>query len=60
MEVTDINKIRRKKLKGGIGIKNVDERIKLIYGEEFGVKIVSEKGYGTIVSIKIPIKNEDK
>lgn len=60
MEVTDINKIKRKKLKGGIGIKNVDERIKIIYGEEFGVKIVSEKGYGTIVSIKIPIKNEDK
>ena len=60
MEVTDVNKIKRKKLKGGIGIKNVDERIKIIYGEEFGVKIVSEKGYGTIVSIKIPIKNEDK
>jgi two-component system, sensor histidine kinase YesM len=60
MEVTDINKIKRKKLKGGIGIKNVDERIKLIYGEEFGVKIVSEKGYGTIVSIKIPINKSDK
>jgi len=60
MEVTDINKIKRKKLKGGIGIKNVDERIKLIYGEEFGVKIVSEKGYGTIVSIKIPINKRDK
>lgn len=60
MEVTDINKIKRKKLKGGIGIKNVDERIKLIYGEEFGVKIVSEKDCGTIVSIKIPINKKDK
>lgn len=60
MEVTDINKIKRKKIKSGIGIKNVDERIKLIYGEEFGVKIVSEKDYGTIVSIKIPISKVDK
>ncbi len=60
MEETDINKIRRKNLKGGIGIKNVDERIKLIYGEEFGVKIVSEKEYGTIVSIKIPIDKKEK
>ena len=55
MEVTDINKLKKKKIKGGIGIKNVDERIKLIYGEEFGVKIDSELGYGTIISIKIPV-----
>lgn len=60
MEVTDINKIKRKKIKSGIGIKNVDERIKLIYGEEFGVKIVSEKDYGTIVSIKVPVSKVDK
>ena len=60
MKETDINKIKSKKLKGGIGIKNVDERIKLIYGEEYGVKIVSEKDYGTIVSIKIPINKKEK
>ncbi len=61
MEVTDINKLKKKKIKGGIGIKNVDERIKLIYGEEFGVKIDSELGYGTIISIKIPVsKDQDE
>lgn len=60
MNETDINKIKSKKLKGGIGIKNVDERIKLIYGEEYGVKIVSEKDYGTIVSIKVPINKKEK
>ena len=60
MEVTDINKLRSKKIKGGIGVKNVDDRIKLIYGEEFGVRLESEVGYGTIVSIKIPINiNKD-
>lgn len=55
MEVTDINKLKSKKFKGGIGVKNVDDRIKLIYGEEFGIRLDSEVGYGTIVSIKIPI-----
>ena len=38
----------------GIGIKNVDERIKLIYGESYGVEIVSALGIGTTVRIKLP------
>lgn len=38
----------------GIGIKNVDERIKLLYGNEYGVQITSEKGRGTTVKIKLP------
>lgn len=60
MEVTDIKKLKSKKFKGGIGVKNVDDRIKLIYGEEFGVRLDSEVGYGTIVTIKIPINaNKD-
>lgn len=38
----------------GIGIKNVDERVKMIYGKEYGVHVESEKNCGTIVRIKIP------
>lgn len=45
---------KNKKRKRGIGIKNVDERIKLIYGEEYGIKIESEIGFGTCISIVIP------
>lgn len=60
MESNNINKLTKKSLKSGIGIKNVDDRLKIIYGEEFGIKIESEKGYGTIVSIKIPIIQETK
>lgn len=59
MEVTDINKLKSKKFKGGIGVKNVDDRIKLIYGEEFGIRLDSEVGYGTIVTIKIPINSKE-
>lgn len=37
----------------GIGLKNVDKRLKLLYGEESGLFIESESGKGTIVTIKI-------
>lgn len=40
----------------GIGIHNVDERIKLIYGMGYGVEVQSEPGLGTSISIKLPIE----
>jgi two-component system sensor histidine kinase YesM len=39
----------------GIGIRNVHERIQLIYGESYGVTISSELNEGTKVRITIPI-----
>jgi len=39
---------------GGYGIKNVDERIKLRYGEEYGIAIASIFGAGTTVRIILP------
>ncbi len=38
-----------------IGLYNVDRRIKLMYGEEYGVDIRSEKFEGTVVRIILPI-----
>ncbi|MDQ0232536.1 sensor histidine kinase [Metabacillus malikii] len=38
----------------GIGIKNIDSRIKLVFGEEYGVKIESTLNLGTKVIIVIP------
>lgn len=38
-----------------IGLYNVQKRISLLYGQEFGIKIESEKEKGTKVSIKLPI-----
>jgi two-component system response regulator YesN len=38
---------------GGVGIKNVDKRIKLYYGEEYGVNIDSIIGEGTTVYIRV-------
>ena len=42
----------------GIGIKNVHERIQLLYGLRYGVAITSERGEGTKVVIRLPIKKE--
>ncbi len=38
-----------------IGICNVNQRIRLKYGDSYGVTIESEAGKGTIVTIKLPI-----
>lgn len=38
----------------GVGLKNVNERIKLCYGEEYGLEILSEVDVGTTVNIRIP------
>lgn len=44
-----------RKLFSGIGVKNVHERIQLLYGDMYGVEIWSEIGKGTCVKISLPI-----
>lgn len=36
------------------GVRNTDERLKLFFGKEYGLRIVSKEGKGTSVEIKIP------
>ncbi len=45
----------KRQLFTGIGVKNVHERIRLLYGEPYGVTITSEPGEGTKVKIRIPL-----
>jgi two-component system sensor histidine kinase YesM len=40
--------------KNGIGLMNVDQRIKLYYGESYGVHIHSIVGEGTTVTLRLP------
>ncbi|HAA25536.1 MAG TPA: sensor histidine kinase [Ruminiclostridium sp.] len=40
---------------GGVGLKNVNERIKLFFGELYGIEIFSTLDVGTTVNIRIPI-----
>ncbi|PLS09628.1 cache domain-containing sensor histidine kinase [Neobacillus cucumis] len=41
---------------GGIGLKNVHQRLKLTFGEKYGVQLQSRIGEGTIVRVKLPLK----
>ena len=42
----------------GIGVNNVDERIKLYFGEKYGLNIISKAGEGTIVEVRLPEQKE--
>ena len=59
MEVNPNQKLpkldNKRKLFSGIGVRNVHDRIKLLYGEKYGVNISSELGEGTIVIIRLPL-----
>ena len=39
---------------GGIGLRNVDERLRVIYGENYQLKMTSTPGEGTCARIEIP------
>jgi two-component system LytT family sensor kinase len=41
-------------LESGIGISNVHERLKVLYGQDFSMKIESQAGKGTAIRIEIP------
>ena len=38
----------------GIGISNVRERLRLLYGDQFRMEIKSQEGKGTQIRIEIP------
>lgn len=44
-----------KQSQGGFGLKNVDIRVKLQYGENYGVNVESSLGTGTRICVEIPV-----
>ena len=53
--LTDTSKITKSTM-SGIGLPNVDRRLKLVYGEEYGLSIESEPGQYTRVTIRLPLE----
>jgi len=47
------------KLESGFGIGNVNKRIRLYYGKQYGLSIQSEYATGTLVTLVIPAKMEN-
>jgi two-component system sensor histidine kinase YesM len=44
----------------GIGLKNVDSRLKLHFGERYGIRIFSELGKGTLVLFVLPVLDKEE
>ena len=53
MEADKADSILTKQSKG-YGVRNVNERIKLYYGKEYELKVESELGIGTKITVRIP------
>jgi two-component system sensor histidine kinase YesM len=43
-----------------IGLFNTNKRIKLTYGDDFGIKLISKYQFGTSILINLPISTESK
>ncbi len=44
----------------GIGLKNVHDRIRLSFGEEYGLRVESKPGVGTTVMVDLPYREPEK
>ncbi|RJG24928.1 sensor histidine kinase [Paenibacillus thiaminolyticus] len=40
---------------GSLGLKNVHDRLRILYGDEYGIKVESVLGSGTTVTIRVPL-----
>lgn len=43
----------------GIGLKNVQDRIKISFGESYGIEIASKLGCYTKIMVRIPMNREE-
>lgn len=44
----------------GVGVYNVQRRLSMYYGKEYGLRYKSEKGKGTTVTVVIPMEQEEQ
>ena len=44
----------------GVGLKNISDLIRMTYGDEYGINIESYVGIGTIVTLRLPIIEEEE
>jgi two-component system sensor histidine kinase YesM len=51
--------IQSKNTNGGVGLTNVNKRLKLYFGEAYGLQIICESGKGTKIIIKHPVLPEN-
>ncbi|MDY0289800.1 MAG: sensor histidine kinase [Sphaerochaeta sp.] len=62
LSVRSFEYMKRDEHHGGIALVNVNNRIKLLFGEQYGLTVTSQMGVGTDVLISLPrsVSSEDK
>lgn len=43
----------------GVGVPNVQKRLKLYYGQEYGISYISRKGVGTVATVTVPLEEQE-
>jgi two-component system sensor histidine kinase YesM len=54
-----IDGMQAKNTNGGVGLTNVNKRLKLYFGEAYGLQVICEEGKGTKIIIKHPVLPEN-
>lgn len=54
------NALQRVEQGNSIGLFNINARIKMLYGEEYGISIKSVEGEGTSVYVRLPVRQGEK
>lgn len=44
----------------GIGLKNVQDRIRMSFGEDYGLQVASQPGVGTTVTVTLPYREKEE
>lgn len=60
LEKIERNLMSKEKIEKSIGLRNIHQRIRLYYGEEYGLWITSDPGKGTKVTIKLKYKDKSE
>ncbi len=62
LSIRSFEYMRRDEQHGGIALVNVNNRIKLLFGEQYGLTVTSQMGVGTDVLISLPrsVDSEDR
>lgn len=47
---------KREHKSSGVGVPNVQKRLQLYYGQEYGISYISRKGVGTVATVTVPLK----
>ena len=58
--LTKVQDYTKKRRRSNIGLYNINRRIKLNYGEQYGLEVLSTYGEGTMVRVTFPVIRSEK